>query len=107
MPGVEDAFVATVSRNGRVRIRPAQTEFLAVLRMSGRPTPRAIAGGGAAISTALAGTMWLPAGGPLIRLHRPPAILPFTNRFEVALPITRLRYDAPSQREACGEAGRH
>ena len=107
LPGVEEALVAAVSRNGKVRIRPAQTEFLAVLRMSGRPTPEAIAGGGAAISAALAGTMWLPAGGPMIRLHRPPAILPFANRFEVALPIARVRYDAPSQREACGDAGRH
>jgi hypothetical protein len=96
LPGVEDAFVAAVSRNGKVRIRPAQTEFLAVLRMSGRPAPEAIAGGVAAISAALAGTMWLPAGGPMVRLHRPPAILPFANRFEVALPITRLRYAAPS-----------
>ena len=107
LPGVEEAFVAAVSGNGKVRIRPAQTEFLAVLRMSGRPTPEAIAGGGAAISAALAGTMWLPAGGPMVRLHRPPAILPFANRFEVALPIARVRYDAPSQREACGDAGRH
>jgi hypothetical protein len=96
LPGVEDAFVAAVSRNGKVRIRPAQTEFLAVLRMSGRPAPEATAGGVAAISAALAGTMWLPAGGPMVRLHRPPAILPFANHFEVALPITRLRYAAPS-----------
>ena len=32
--------MAAVSGNGEVRIRPAQTEFLAVLRMSGRPRPR-------------------------------------------------------------------
>jgi SOUL heme-binding protein len=107
LPGVEEAFMAAVSGNGRVRIRPVQIEFLAVLRMSGRPAPEAIAGGGAAISAALAGTMWLPAGGPMARLHRPPTILPFANRFEVALPIARVRYDAPSQREACGDAGRH
>jgi SOUL heme-binding protein len=107
LPGVEDALVAAVSRNGKVRIRPAQTEFLAVLRMSGRPTPEAIAGGGASISAALAGTMWLPAGGPMIRLHRPPAILPFASSFEVALPIARVRYAAPSQRGPCCAAGRH
>ena len=107
LPGVEDAFVAAASRNGKVQIRPTQTEFHAILRMSGRPTPEAIAGGVTAISAALAGTMWWPAGGPMVRLHRPPAILPFANRFEVALPITRLRYATPFQRGACGDARRH
>jgi SOUL heme-binding protein len=107
LPGVEDSFVAPVSRNGKVRIRPAETEVHAILRMSGRPSPEAIAGGVAAISAALAGTMWWPAGGPMVRLHRRPAILPFANRFEVALPITRLRYATPFQRGACGDASRH
>ena len=107
LPGVEDAFVAAASRNGKVRIRPTRTEVHAILRMSGRPTPEAIAGGVTAISAALAGTMWWPAGGPMVRLHRPPAILPFANRFEVALPITRLRYATPFQRGACGDARRH
>ncbi len=104
LPGVEDAFVAAASRNGKVRIRPTRTEVHAILRMSGRPTPEAIAGGVTSISAALAGTMWWPAGGPMVRLHRPPAILPFANRFEVALPITRLRYATPFQRGACGDA---
>ena len=103
LPSVEDACVAAVSRNGKVRIRPTRPELHAVLRMYGRPTPKAMARGDAAIRAALAGSLWAPAGGPAIRLHRLPAILPFTYRFEVALPIARQHYYAPCLREACGD----
>lgn len=88
LPAVEDAFVTAISRNGKVRIRAAQTEVLAILRMSGRPTPQSIARGDAAIRTTLANTEWLPAGRPMIRLDALPAILPFLGRFEVALPVS-------------------
>jgi hypothetical protein len=95
LPGVEAAFVAAVSRNGKARIYPAQPELLAVLRIAGRPATQAIARGDAAIRAALVGTVWTPAGEPVIRLHRPPEILPFASRFEVAIPVARRRQDAP------------
>ena len=87
LPGVEDAFVAAVSRNGKVRICQAQPEAIAVARLSGRPTPQAILRGDAMIRAALAGTEWLSIGKPMIRMDAPPSILPFVGHFEVALPV--------------------
>jgi hypothetical protein len=104
LPSVDDACVAAHSRNGKVRIRPVQSEVLAVLRMSGRLAPEAIARADAAIRAALAGTVWTPTDRPMIRLYRPPSMAPFANRFEVAVPIARRRRDAQSHREACGGA---
>jgi hypothetical protein len=94
----EDVSALPLSRNRKLRIRPAQSEVLAVLRMSGRPTPQTIARGDAVIHAALAGTLWTPTGGPMIRLYRPPSILPFANHFEVAVPIARRSRVARPQR---------
>lgn len=104
LPGVYDAAAGALSRNGKVRIRPVQSEVLAVLRMSGRLAPEAIARADAAIRAALTGTAWTPTDRPMIRLYRPPSIAPFANRFEVAVPIARRCRDAQSQREVCGGA---
>ena len=87
LPDVEDAFVAAVSRNGKVRIRPAQSEVLAILAMSGRPTPEAVARGEAAIRAALTNTEWLATGRPMMRMDAPPSVLPFMGHFEVALRV--------------------
>jgi hypothetical protein len=104
LPGVDDVVAAALPRNRKVRLRPAQPEVLAVLRMFGRPSAETIARAAAVIHAALAGTMWTPAGGPMIRLHRPPSMLSFADRFEVAVPIVRCRREAPSQRAVCGGA---
>jgi hypothetical protein len=98
LPSAQNLAVAALLRNRRVRIRPAQPEVLAVLRMSERPAVQSIARGAAMIHAALADTKWAPAGGPMIRLYRPPSLLPFTNRFEVAVPIARCGCDARPQR---------
>ena len=87
-------------RHGKIRIRPMQPELQAVLRMYGRPTPRAMARTDTVIRAALADTMWVPSGGPAIRLLRAPTILPLPCRFEVALPIERRHYYAAPQRDA-------
>jgi hypothetical protein len=102
LPGVEDALVAAVSRNGKVRIRPVQPELHAVLFMYGRPTPKALARADAAIRATLARTMWVPSGGPTIRLRRPLAILPFAGSFEIALPVVGQQYHVAAQHERRG-----
>ncbi len=97
LPGGDEIPMAAVPRKGKVRIGPAQSEYVAVVRISGRSTRPAIAKGEAAIRAALVGSMWEPAAGPMIRLHRPPSVLPFANRFEVALPVARQNFDPPSE----------
>jgi hypothetical protein len=95
---VHDVFALPLPGNRKVRIRPAQSEVLAVLRMSGRPSPQMIARGDAVIHASLAGTLWTPTGGPMIRLYRAPSILPFANHFEVAVPIGRRSREARPKR---------
>ena len=97
--GIDDspsALLMAASPQGRVRIRAVPSEILAVLRLTGCPSPLAIERGAATIIDAIANTEWMAAGEPMIRLHRPPAILPFANRFEVAMSLTNRRYNASS-----------
>jgi hypothetical protein len=72
---------------GRVRVRASVSENLAVLRVSGRPTPLAMQHAETAIRLALAPTRWEATGSAMLRLHSLPVILPFRGRFEVAVPV--------------------
>jgi hypothetical protein len=101
------ALIMAASPQGRIRIRAVPSELLAVLRLTGCPSPLAIERGKATIIDAIVNTEWTAAGEPMIRLHRPPAILPFANRFEVAVPITDRRHDASSQHGVCRNAAQH
>lgn len=84
--------LATFGRNGKVRPRACQSETLAVIRVSGRPTLLAMQHAETAIRLALAPTRWEATGTAILRLHAPPAVLPFLGRFEVAVPV-KLRSD--------------
>jgi len=85
--GLNSSFVAAVPRNGKVRLRSLDSETLAVLRVPGRPTALSMQHAETAIRHALAPSRWEPVGAPLLRLHSLPAIMPFLNRFEVAIPV--------------------
>lgn len=100
LPDQADGFVPMTPHHGKIRIRPMQPELHAVLCMYGRPTPQAMTRSDAVIRAALADTMWVPSGGPAIRLLRAPTVLPLPRRYEIALPIERRHYYAASQREA-------
>ena len=58
--------------------RQRDSETLAIFRVPGRPAPLAIRHAETAIRQA---------GGVMLRLHAPIAVLPFRGRFEVALPV--------------------
>ena len=97
LPDGGNVPVAAVPRKGKVRIGPTQSEYVAVVRISRYGTRRAIANGEAAIRAALVGTMWQPSVGPMLRLHCRPAILPFANRFEIALPVAIRHFATQSE----------
>ncbi|MEJ0015799.1 MAG: heme-binding protein [Acetobacteraceae bacterium] len=94
VPGLDSSFAATAPRNGKVRLRTLEPETLAVIRVSGRPTPLSIHHAETAIRQAIAGSLWEPMGPVVVRLHALPAILPFLSRYEVALPVTDRAYAA-------------
>jgi hypothetical protein len=87
LPGVDSDFVAGAGRNGRVRLRALESETVALIRVPGRPTKLAIQHAETAIRHAIAPTGWEPTGGAMLRLHALPVVLPFLNRFEVAVPV--------------------
>jgi hypothetical protein len=87
LPGVDSDFVAVSGRNGRVRLRALDSETVAVIRVPGRPTKLAIQHAETAIRHAIESTGWEATGGAMLRLHALPGVLPFLNRFEVALPV--------------------
>jgi hypothetical protein len=100
LSGVGDTFAATVSRGGRVQICSAPPATVAVLCMAGRPKRDAIILGEAVIRATLGDTVWVPTGGPIIRMHRAPAVLSPANRFEIALPIALRGHNGSRQAEA-------
>jgi hypothetical protein len=81
-------FPAPTPRNSKVRILAQPTGTLAIMRLSGRPRGAAITSGEAVILAALADSGWTVTGRPILRLHSPPGLLPWTGWFEVALPVT-------------------
>ena len=94
LPSVDSDFVAISARNGKIRLRALESERLAVIRVSGRPTKLAIQHAETAIRLAIAPTRWHPTGGAMLRLHTLPAVLPFLGRFEVAVPVAERMPDA-------------
>jgi len=89
LPGLYTASAAPMPRSGKVRIIPQPSDILAVIRLPGRPRDAALARGEAAIRAAIAVGTWRASGPPLLRLHAPPGLLPWTGGYEVALAVTR------------------
>lgn len=87
MPDVSSALAAPTPCTRKIKITSREAEVLAVARVAGRPTQRALKAGEAAIVAALAGTKWNVAGPTMIRLSAPCSILPFRGSFEVAVPV--------------------
>lgn len=75
--------------DARVRIVPVPEETMAVLRFSGTATEAAVAERTKALTTALSGTAWRPAGEPVAWFYDPPWTLPPLRRNEVAVPVAR------------------
>jgi hypothetical protein len=112
LPDMTDRAAAAIARNGRVRLRSLDTQTLAVIRVTGRPTRLAMQHAETAIWRVLALTRWTPAGSPVLRLHSLPTALPFLSSFEMAIPVVeqvqgaepsdwlrRLRPGAPGRRD--------
>jgi hypothetical protein len=87
LPGVYAASAAPMPRSGKVRIVAQPSETLAIIRLSGRPQPQVFARGEAAILAAIGGSLWVPSGPVMLRLHAPPGLLPWSSGFEVAIPV--------------------
>ncbi len=88
LPGVYAASAAPLPCSGKVRIMGEPSETLAVIRLSGRAPPDALARGEAVILAAIAGSEWVPCGPAMLRFHAPPGLLPCTGGFEVAIAVT-------------------
>jgi len=76
-----------VPNDRRVRLIPVPAETVAVLRFGGLATDAAIATQRAALSTALDGTRWRPAGESVTWFYDPPWTLPPLRRNEVAVVV--------------------
>jgi len=87
LPEVSSVLAAPTPCTRKIKINSGEAEVVAVARVAGRPTQRALTAGEAAIVAALAGTKWTVTGAPMIRLYAPCSILPFRGSFEVAVPI--------------------
>jgi hypothetical protein len=92
--GPDSGILSPASRGGRVRLQPVAPETVAVVRLTGRATTSSIEHGEAKILDALAATPWTAAGKPMVRLHAPVSILPFTGYFEIAVPVAERKLDA-------------
>jgi hypothetical protein len=90
LPGVYAASAAPMPRSGKVRIMAQPSETLAIIRLTGRPRDAALARGEVAILAAIADSEWNACGPPMLRLHAPSGLLPWTGGFEVALPVTKV-----------------
>jgi hypothetical protein len=88
LPGVYAESAAPTPCSPKVRIIAHPGETLAIIRLSGRRQPQSLARGEAAIRDAIAGSEWAVRGPPMLRLHAPPGLLPWTGSFEVAVPVT-------------------
>jgi hypothetical protein len=94
LSGVGGDIISPASRGGRVKIYPASSETVAVLRVSGRATADSIKHAVATILDAIAATPWMALGQPQVRLQGLLSGVPFAGRFEVAVPVTGWREDA-------------
>jgi hypothetical protein len=84
----EPAVISPASRGGRVKLRAVPRETLAVLRLPGRCTPSALGRGMETILNTLATTSWAATETLLVRLYRPPWMLTFGGRCEIAVRVT-------------------
>ena len=87
LSGPDSGILSPASRGGRVRVQPVAPETIAVLRLSGRVASSLVARGAATILESIASTPWEATGAPIVRLHAPVSILPFTGHFEVAITV--------------------
>jgi SOUL heme-binding protein len=94
LSGPDSGILSPASRGGRVRIQPVASETVAVVRLTGRATTSSVERGAATILDSIATTPWTATGKPMVRLHAPISILPFTGHFEVAIPVTERQASA-------------
>jgi hypothetical protein len=87
LSGLVTDVMSPASRGGRVKVRHVPPETVAVLRVSGRASGRALEWGAQEILESTAGTPWIITGPPILRLHGRNPILPFVGHFEVAVPV--------------------
>jgi hypothetical protein len=90
-----------VPRAPKVRLWSAQPGWLAIVRMSGRPTYGAVTGGGATVLNAIANTEWVATGSPMMRLHASGPVRWFTGGFDVAVPVAPRRSDTHYTADLC------
>jgi hypothetical protein len=107
LAGANAELLSDFARNGKVRLRAAASETLAVIRVPGRPTPLAMQHAETAIRLALAPTRWEAAGAAMLRLHAVPPVLPFLGRFEVAVPVTERTHSTSGSASLRSIAFRH
>ena len=88
LAAVDSRLIAAAPATGRVRLRAVPAETLAVMRVHGRPTPSTVADADACLRQILAQTAWITTGTAIVRLHAPPAILPWLSRSDVAVTVT-------------------
>jgi hypothetical protein len=101
LPAVPDALMAPAPHAPKVKLWTVQPEWLAVVRMTGRPTYDAVAGGDARLLDAITRSEWVATGAPMLRLHGSGPLQWLTGGFEVALPVLpRCQNDAPRTRLA-------
>ncbi|MDE2580152.1 MAG: heme-binding protein, partial [Rhodospirillales bacterium] len=87
MPAAETPETLPEPNDPAVRLVMVPASTCAVLRFSGRPTEAAIASARRLLLATLAGSLWRPAGEPLIWYYDPPWTLPFLRRNEVVMPV--------------------
>jgi hypothetical protein len=93
LSGVDGDIISPASRGGRVKIYPASSETVAVLRVPGRARANSIEHAVVTILGAIAATPWMAIGEPQVRLHGLLSGVPFAGRFEVAVPVAGWRED--------------
>lgn len=88
---IEAAHTAPVARTPKIALIWTEPEFLAVVRVHGRPTSDRIERGDTIVLNALANSEWLVSGVPMIRLHKCGLVRWLTRGFEVVVPVAERR----------------
>ena len=91
---IEAADTAPVARTPKIALIWTEPEFLAVVRVHGRPTSDRIERGDTIVLNALADSEWLVSGVPMIRLHKCGLVRWLTRGFEVVVPVAERRSDS-------------
>jgi hypothetical protein len=87
LPSEYSRFSAPVPCNHKVRILAQPPETLAIMRLSGPAQRSERARGEGVILAAIADSLWIASGTPVLRLCALPGLLPWSGRFELAVPV--------------------